>query len=154
MFEGCTGPWRSMSVYFFMKPSSFANVFPFPVCKAQLIGDWCKNGRGERNTIIFHGIRQYYLAHRCPCGNSKGGPNTKKKLLVHCAWSALPIGGGGHRCANILAHRCPPRQYWRTEHKNLFRNVRILSRQGEATNGSFGAFFMLYAYSQANRLLT
>ena len=29
----------------------------------------------------------------------------KKILLAHCAWSALPIGGGGHRCA----------KYWRTE---------------------------------------
>jgi hypothetical protein len=29
----------------------------------------------------------------------------KIKLLAHRAWSSLPIGGGGHRCANILAHR-------------------------------------------------
>ena len=40
-----------------------------------------------------------------PCANRSGGPNTKKILLAHCAWSPLPIGGGGHRCANILAHR-------------------------------------------------
>ncbi len=35
------GPWRSMSVYFLMLPSSFLffEVFPFPVCKAQIIGD-------------------------------------------------------------------------------------------------------------------
>jgi hypothetical protein len=32
------------------------------------------------------------------------------------AWSTLPIGGEGHRCANILAHRCPLRHYyWRTD---------------------------------------
>jgi hypothetical protein len=34
---------------------------------------------------------------------------TQKKIretvLAHHAWSGLPIGGGGHRCANILAHR-------------------------------------------------
>jgi hypothetical protein len=51
-----------------------------------------------------------------PCANRSGGPNTKKILLAHCAWSPLPIGGGGHRCANILAHRCTPRHYyWRTD---------------------------------------
>ena len=34
-------------------------------------------------------------------------------LLAHHTWSALPIGGGGHRCANILAHRGPPTPiYW------------------------------------------
>jgi hypothetical protein len=40
-----------------------------------------------------------------PCANRGGGPNKKKKLLAHRAWSSLPIGGGGHLCANILAHR-------------------------------------------------
>ena len=39
------------------------------------------------------------------CANRSGGPNTKKIVLAYCAWSPLPIGGGGHRCANILAHR-------------------------------------------------
>jgi hypothetical protein len=39
------------------------------------------------------------------CANRSGGPNTKKILLAHCAWSPLPIAGGGHQCANILAHR-------------------------------------------------
>jgi hypothetical protein len=37
----------------------FLNVFPFPVCKAQLIGDWYENRRGAPNTIIFLIIRQY-----------------------------------------------------------------------------------------------
>jgi hypothetical protein len=47
-----------------------------------------------------------------------GGPNKKKILLAHCVWSALPIGGGGPRCANIWADRCPLRHYyWLTEHK-------------------------------------
>ncbi len=94
----------------------FCNVFPFPVCKAQLIGDWYENRRGTRNTILFLIIRQYYWRTEAPCANSNGGPNTKKKLLAHCARSALPIGGGGHRCANILAHRCTQRHYyWRTD---------------------------------------
>jgi hypothetical protein len=39
------------------------------------------------------------------CANRSGGPNTNKFVLAHCAWSPLPIGGGGHHCANILAHR-------------------------------------------------
>jgi hypothetical protein len=39
LFEDAFGPWRSMSVYFLMLPSSLPRRFPFPVCKAQLIGD-------------------------------------------------------------------------------------------------------------------
>jgi hypothetical protein len=30
----------------------FCNIFPFPVCKAQLIGDWYENRRGSQNMII------------------------------------------------------------------------------------------------------
>jgi hypothetical protein len=37
----------------------FLNIFPFPVFKAQLIGDWYENRRGSPNTIIFLIIRQY-----------------------------------------------------------------------------------------------
>ncbi len=83
----------------------FCDVFPFPVCKAKLIGDWFENRRGARNTIIFLIIRLSYWRTDAPCANRKGGPNKKNRLLAHRAWSALPIGGGGHRCANILAHR-------------------------------------------------
>jgi hypothetical protein len=39
--------------------SLFFNVFPFPVCKAQLIGDWHENGRGAPNTILLLILRQY-----------------------------------------------------------------------------------------------
>jgi hypothetical protein len=52
----------------------FFNVFPFPVCKAQLIGDWLENGQGAPNTIILLIIRQYTDT---PCANSNGGPNIK-----------------------------------------------------------------------------
>jgi hypothetical protein len=69
---------------FFMKPSSFLQHI---------------------STIILLIIRQYYWRTDVPCANSNGGPNTKKKLLAHCVWSGLLICGGGHRCANILAHR-------------------------------------------------
>jgi hypothetical protein len=42
--------------------------------------------------------------------------NPGKKIMLHNIWSALPIGGGGHRCANILAFRYPPpHYYWRTD---------------------------------------
>ncbi len=85
----------------------FFNLFPFPVCKAQLIGYWYENRLGAPNTIISLIIRQYYWRTDIPCANGNGGPNTKKKLLALCALSALPIVGGGHQCANILAHRCP-----------------------------------------------
>jgi hypothetical protein len=69
----------------------FFNVFPFLVCKAQLIGDWYENRQGEPNTIIFLIIRQYYWRTDAPCANSNGGPNMKKKIigapcLVSCAY--------------------------------------------------------------------
>ena len=81
----------------------FCNVFPYSVCKAQLIGDWYET-KGARNTTSLLIIRQFYWRTDVPCANSTGGRNTKKKLLAHCVWSGLPLGGGGHRCANILAH--------------------------------------------------
>jgi hypothetical protein len=37
--------------------------------------------------------------HPAPIGMAD---QTRKKII---GWSSLPIGGGGHRCANILAHR-------------------------------------------------
>ncbi len=119
----------------------FCNVFPFPVCKAQFIGDWYENRRGARNAIIVLIIRQYYWRTDSPCANRNGGPNPKKIFLAHCAWSALPIGGGVHRCANILAHRT----------QKIYGNVRILSRQDEATNGSFGALIMPYETNKKKR---
>jgi hypothetical protein len=36
----------------------FFNLFAFPVCKAQLIGDWHGNRRGVPNTILLLIIRQ------------------------------------------------------------------------------------------------
>jgi hypothetical protein len=32
----------------------FFNVFPFPFCKAQLIGDWHENRRGAPNCLVRH----------------------------------------------------------------------------------------------------
>jgi hypothetical protein len=37
----------------------FFNVFPFPVCKAQLIGDYHEKRWGTPNTILLLIIRQY-----------------------------------------------------------------------------------------------
>jgi hypothetical protein len=53
------GPWRSMSVSFFL----LFIIFPFPVCKAYLIGDWLENRRGALNCLvrlffIFFSVRQ------------------------------------------------------------------------------------------------
>ncbi len=81
-----------MSVIFLWARRLFCNVFPFPVCRAQLIGDWYENRRGAPNTIIFLIFRQYYWRTDAPCANRSSGPNTNKKLLAHCVWSALPIG--------------------------------------------------------------
>ncbi len=122
----------------------FCNVFPFPVCKAQLISDWYENRRDARNTIIFLYIRQYYWHADFPCANSNGWPNTKKTNY----WRTVP----GQHCLLAGAQYAPI--YWRTDapranilaHRTqkMYINVRILSRQGEATNGSFGAFFIPY----------
>jgi hypothetical protein len=35
--------------------------------------------------------------------------------------------------------------------QKIYRNVRTLSRQGEATKGSFGAFFMPYENNEKRR---
>jgi hypothetical protein len=65
------------------------NVFPFPVCKAQLIGDWYENKGGAPNTSIFLiFLHSYWRTEH------------EKKLLAYHAWSALPIGGGGHWCCS------------------------------------------------------
>jgi hypothetical protein len=102
-----TGNFREKSY------SSYENCLP--VGKTQLKGNWYENRRGASSTIILLIIRQYYWRTDAPCANRSGGPNTKNILLAHFAWSALPIGRGGHRCANILAHRCTLRYYyWRT----------------------------------------
>ncbi len=45
------------------------------------------------------------LMHPAPIGVADR--TRKKTYFAHCARSALPIGGGGHRSANILAHRSP-----------------------------------------------
>ncbi len=48
LFEDVFRPWPSMSVYCLTLPSSFLQraVFPFHLCKAQLIGDWYDDTRG------------------------------------------------------------------------------------------------------------
>ena len=77
---------------FLWSSSLFCNVFPFPVAKAQLIGNWYENRRGAPNTSSFLIFRHSYWRTDVLCANRGGGPNRKKKLLEHCVWSALPIG--------------------------------------------------------------
>jgi hypothetical protein len=130
---------------------------PFPVCKAQLIGDWYENRRGAPNTIIFLIFRQYYWRTDAPCANRSGGPKKKKKLLASCVWSALPIGGEGHRCANILADRCPPPLLLADRTQKMQGNVRILSRQDKKNKKrrteQFGALRLFSSQSPINLAL-
>jgi hypothetical protein len=74
----------------------YGPVVLFPVCKAQLIGDWYENRRSAPNTIIFLIIHQYYWRTDAPCANRSGGPNTKKQLLAnngqHCLLAERDIG--------------------------------------------------------------
>jgi hypothetical protein len=44
----------------------FFDVFPFPVCNEQLLGDWYENRGGTPNTIIFLIIRKYIGAPMYP----------------------------------------------------------------------------------------
>jgi hypothetical protein len=71
----------------------FFNVFPFPVCKAQLIGDWYENRRGAPKCLV-----RFFLF--CPpIGNFYMYFVPNKFVNFLCR---------GHLCANILAHRCLP----------------------------------------------
>ena len=108
----------------------FCNVFPFPVAKAQLIGNWYENRRGAPNTSIFLIFCHSYWRTDVPCANRGGGPNPKKKLLEHCVWSALPIGAGDIGAPVYWRTEAPLRQqigapmspapiYWQTEHKKV-----------------------------------
>jgi hypothetical protein len=99
----------------------FCKIFPFPVCKAQLIGDLYENRRGALNPIIFLIIRQYYWCTEAPCANSNGGTNTKKNpqniigapCLVRIAywrrWTSVRqyISAPIHPAPIVLAHRSP-----------------------------------------------
>jgi hypothetical protein len=99
----------------------FWNIYPFPVCKTQLIGNWYENWRGAPNTIIFLIIRQHYWRTDATCANSKGGLNSKKNprniigapCLVRIAyWQRGTsvrqyIGAPIHPALIVLAHQCP-----------------------------------------------
>ncbi len=64
--------------------------FPYPVCKAQLIGDWYENRRGARNTIILPIIRQYYCVPMPPAPIVMTDRTRGKNVLAHCAWPTVP----------------------------------------------------------------
>ncbi len=50
LLEYSFGPWRLMSVWFFMGP--LFNVFLFPVCKAKLIGNLLENRQSAPNCLV------------------------------------------------------------------------------------------------------
>jgi hypothetical protein len=83
----------------------FFDVFPFPVCKAELIGDWYENKRGAPNTINFLIMRQYYWRTDAPCANRNGGPNRKKNY-----WRTM----SGQQCLLAEGDIGAP-IYWRTD---------------------------------------
>ncbi len=63
-------------------------------------------------------------------------------------WRTVP----GQHCLLAEGHIVAP-IYWRTEHKKCTEMLGfwLLSREGEATNGSFGAFFMPYEKNKKRR---
>jgi hypothetical protein len=93
-----------MSVYFLVYSSHlFFEIFPFPVCTAQFIGDWLENRRGTPNSFKF-----ILLYVRCAISNGAGGICAPKIFKLsfadffscsvrHYYWRRV------HRCANILA---------------------------------------------------
>ncbi len=107
--------------FFLWSRRLFCNIFPFPVCKAKLIGDWYENRQGALNPIIFLTIRQYYWRTDAPCANSNGGPSTKinprnligPPCLVRIAYWRRGtsvrqyIGAPIHPAPIVLAHRGP-----------------------------------------------
>jgi hypothetical protein len=132
----------------------FCNVFPFPVCKAQLIGDWYENKRGAPNTIIFLIFRQYYWRTDAPCANRSGGPKKKEKLLAHCVWSALPIGRSGTLVRQYIGGPMSPAPLLLADRtQKMYRNVRILIRQDKKNKKRRTEQLLCFAYFQANRLL-
>jgi hypothetical protein len=75
----------------------------------------------------------------------------KKKLLAHCVWSGLPIGGGGHWCANILARRSTQRTEKETTCMStmlvVWRHVSCMFQRGAPNS------LVRLAYFHTNRLL-
>jgi hypothetical protein len=106
----------------------FFKVFPFPVCKAQLIGDWDENRRGAPQCSVrlffkfFLSVRQYWApptpspVSKCvPPWPPRGGHTHLRVKWLGSQFRRLErklalclLCGPVDRCANILAHRCPP----------------------------------------------
>jgi hypothetical protein len=95
LFEDGFRPWRSMSVYCLMLPSSF---LPFPLCIAQLIGDWYENRRGAPKCSV-----RFFLF--CPPIGDFYGTFYLTSLSIFCVRCAISNSAGGI-CAPI---------YWRTD---------------------------------------
>ncbi len=96
------GDWCLFAFYFFRR--LFFNVFPFPFCKAQLIGNCHENRRGARNCLVRQSImlskansyvgdvasvrylptqgaavRHYFGAPMSPSANRKCWPDTLRQ---------------------------------------------------------------------------
>jgi hypothetical protein len=94
----------------------FLNIFPFPVCKVKLIGDWFENCSVRLFYFDFFVLSanrkaSFYPPHfRFNEGTDIiGAPPCLLRILptllyIFCVLCAIIR----HRCANILAHRSPP----------------------------------------------
>jgi hypothetical protein len=78
LFEDGFRIWRSMSICFLMLLAClFFNVFPVPLWKAPLIGDWHEKSCTEQDDLTYN---PQILTWRTdpPCANNNSGLNTKK----------------------------------------------------------------------------
>ncbi len=90
----------------------FFNVFPFPLCKAQLLGDWYENRRGAPKCSV-----SFFLF--CPPIGDLYGTFYLTSLSIFCIWCAISNGAGGI-CAPI---------YWRTDVS--LRQQAMLTKHGK-----------------------
>jgi hypothetical protein len=84
-------------LFFLWSRRPFCNVFPFPVCKALLKGDWYENRQGAQNTIIFLIICQYIGAPMPPAPIVMADRTGKKDYWLtvpgqHCLLAEGHIG--------------------------------------------------------------
>jgi hypothetical protein len=101
----------------------FCNVFPYPVSKAQLIGDWYENRQGGPNCSVrlFETCRMYastppalltcrmflfqranILAHRCPPPPIGNGDQARAPIFFFSCSVCHYYWRRGHRCTNSI----------------------------------------------------
>ncbi len=103
------GPWRSRCCHCII-----VDVFPFPPCKAGLMGNFCVNRRCAPNRLVRFTLFDFIYLKWPECAD-KSPKDKKARMTVKPkrpeSWNFLK--SRNHRndpCVNILGWRCPLRQ--------------------------------------------